>query len=128
VIREFAERGGDEATLAQANLARLTAPAETALLLKLAEYPELLANAAEHLSPHDLTFYLRDVAASFHSYYAAERFLVDDDADLTRARLALLVATRQVIRNALAVLGVSAPQRMDRDNSSRHNAAAEPTT
>jgi arginyl-tRNA synthetase len=128
VIREFAERGGDEATLAQADLARLTAPAETALLLKLAEYPELLANAAEHLSPHDLTFYLRDVAASFHSYYAAERFLVDDDADLTRARLALLVATRQVIRNALAVLGVSAPQRMDRDNSSSHNAAAEPTT
>jgi len=128
VIREFAERGGDEETLAQANLARLTAPAETALLLKLAEYPELLANAAEHLSPHDLTFYLRDVAASFHSYYAAERFLVDDDADLTRARLALLVATRQVIRNALAVLGVSAPQRMDRDNSSSHNAAAEPTT
>ncbi|HEY9063714.1 MAG TPA: arginine--tRNA ligase [Burkholderiaceae bacterium] len=123
VIREFAERGGDEATLAQADLARLTAPSETALLLKLAEYPELLANAATHLSPHDLTFYLRDVAASFHSYYAAERFLVDDDAELTRARLALLVATRQVIRNALAVLGVGAPDRMDRDNNSSSNAA-----
>ncbi|HKX42439.1 MAG TPA: arginine--tRNA ligase [Burkholderiaceae bacterium] len=117
VIREFAERGGDEAVLAQANLARLTAPSETTLLLKLAEYPELLANAAAHLSPHDLTFYLRDVASSFHSYYAAERFLVDDDAELTRARLALLVATRQVIRNALAVLGVSAPDRMERDSS-----------
>ena len=81
------------------------------------EFPELLANAATHLSPHDLTFYLRDLAASFHSYYAAERFLADD-AELTRARLALLVATRQVIRNALAVLGVSAPERMERDNES----------
>jgi arginyl-tRNA synthetase len=125
VIREYAERGGDEATLAQANLARLVAPSEAALLLKLAEYPELLASAAEHLSPHDLTFYLRDVAASFHSYYAAERFLLDDDPELTRTRLALLVATRQVIRNALAVLGVGAPDRMDRDSSS--NAATEPT-
>ena len=61
-----------------------------------------------------MTFYLRDVAGSFHSYYGAERFLVDDAA-LTRARLALLTATRQVIRNALTVLGVSAPERMDRE-------------
>ena len=61
-----------------------------------------------------MTFYLRDVAGSFHSYYGAERFLVDDAA-LTRARLALLMATRQVIRNALAVLGISAPERMDRE-------------
>ena len=65
------------------------------------------------LAPHDLAFYLRDVAGAFHSYYGAERFLVDD-AELMRARLALLVATRQVIRNALGVLGVSAPDRMER--------------
>jgi arginyl-tRNA synthetase len=52
------------------------------------------------------------VAAAFHSYYAAERFLLDDNAELTRARLALLAATRQVLRNALAVLGVSAPDKM----------------
>jgi arginyl-tRNA synthetase len=71
----------------------------------------MLSSAAETLAPHDLTFYLRDVASAFHSYYAAERFLVDDDA-LARARLALLAATRQVIRNALAVLGVSAPEKM----------------
>ena len=115
VIRQFADAGGDVAALPDADRARLTAPAEAALMLRLAEYPALLANAAESLAPHDLTFYLRDLAGAFHSYYAAERFLVDDDAALTRARLALLLATRQVIGNALAVLGVSAPPRMERD-------------
>ena len=83
-------------------------------MLKLAEYPVVLAGAADGLAPHDIAFYLRDVAGAFHSYYAAERFLVDDAA-LARARIALLAATRQVLRNALAVLGVSAPQRMDRE-------------
>jgi len=125
VIRQFADGGGDEASLVSANLALLKAPSEAALLLKLAEFPELLANAAAHLSPHDLTFYLRDLSASFHSYYAAERFLVDD-AELTRARLALLVATRQVIRNALAVLGVSAPERMERDTESSPRSPTQP--
>jgi arginyl-tRNA synthetase len=113
VIQQFTDKNGDVATLPQANLALLTAPTEAALMLKLAEYPQMLANAAISLSPHDVTFYLRDVAGLFHSYYGAERFLVDD-AELTRARLALLVATRQVIRNALTVLGVAAPERMDR--------------
>jgi arginyl-tRNA synthetase len=89
----------------------LTAPSEFALMRRLADYPDLLSNAAASLAPHDLAFYLRDVAAAFHSYYAAERFLVDDAA-LACARLALLSAARQVIRNALAVLGVSAPERM----------------
>jgi len=125
VIRQFAEGGGDEGSLARANLALLSAPSEAALLLKLAEFPELLGNAAAHLSPHDLTFYLRELAASFHSYYAAERFLVDDDAELTRARLALLVATRQVVRNALSVLGVSAPERMDREIESKDSDSKE---
>jgi arginyl-tRNA synthetase len=120
VVRQFEDKGGnpigdDAASLAAANLARLVAPSETALLRKLADYPALLANAAASLAPHDLTFYLRDIAGAFHSYYAAERFLIDDDPELTRARLALLVATRQVIRNALGVLGVSAPQRLERE-------------
>jgi arginyl-tRNA synthetase len=113
VIQQFTDKNGVVATLAQANLTLLIAPAEAALMLKLAEYPQMLTNAATTLSPHDVTFYLRDVAGLFHSYYGAERFLVDD-AELTRARLALLVATRQVIRNALTVLGVAAPERMDR--------------
>ncbi|MDP3824143.1 MAG: arginine--tRNA ligase [Burkholderiales bacterium] len=114
VIRQFADKGGDLATLNDANLALLTAPSEAALMLKLAAYPAMLASAAADLAPHDVAFYLRDVASAFHSYYAAERFLVDD-AELARARLALLVATRQVIQNALGVLGVSAPERMSRE-------------
>ena len=83
-------------------------------MLKLAEFPETLAAAARDLAPHDIAYYARSVAASFHSYYAAERFLVDDAA-LALARLALLTASAQVLRNALAMLGVSAPEAMNRD-------------
>ena len=116
VIRNFVDQGGKLESTDEnaADLSLLTAPTEAALMLELAEYPAVLANAAVGLAPHDLTFYLRDIAGAFHSYYAAERVLVDDAA-LARARIALLIATRQVIRNALAVLGVSAPERMDRD-------------
>jgi len=99
---------------AGADLSLLVAPTEAALMLQLAEFPPMLERAAAELAPHDITFYLRDVAAAFHSYYAAERFLVDDAA-LARARLALLAATAQVLRNALELLGVSAPQRMNRE-------------
>jgi len=84
------------------------------LMRQLAEYVPMLAGAAAGFAPHDVAFYLRDLAAAFHSYYAAERFLVDDPA-LTRARLALLVATRQLLRNGLRLLGVSAPDRMSRE-------------
>ena len=114
VIQQFADKGGDLAALPAADLALLTAPSESALLLALATFPEVLAAAAADLAPHLVAFYLRDVASAFHSYYAAERFLLDDAA-LMQARLALLLATRQVIRNALAVLGVSAPDHMARD-------------
>ncbi|MEF7617038.1 arginine--tRNA ligase [Aquincola sp. MAHUQ-54] len=107
----LAKAGAGE--LAQADLSRLVAPTELSLMLKLADYPAMLQRAAASLAPHDVAFYLRDVAAAFHSYYAAERFLVDD-AELSRARLALLDATRQVLRNALALLGVSAPESMNR--------------
>ena len=115
VIAQYLEMSGDKASaevaIANADLSLLNAPTETALMRKLADYPAMLAGAADTLAPHDVTFYLRDVASAFHSYYAAERFLVDDAA-LMQARLALLGATRQVIRNALAVLGVGAPERM----------------
>ena len=102
----------DDTPLETADLSLLTAPTEAALMLKLADYPEMLTRAAADLAPHDVAFYLRDVAGAFHSYYAAERFLVDDNAALTRARLALLAATRQVLRNALTLLGVSQPDKM----------------
>jgi arginyl-tRNA synthetase len=115
VIQQFTERGGNPATLAGADLSLLVAPSELALMLKLADYPRMLSDAASGLAPHDIAFYLRDLAGAFHSYYAAERFLLDDNEALMRARLALLTATRQVIHNALAVLGVSAPQRLTRE-------------
>jgi arginyl-tRNA synthetase len=99
---------------AAADLSLLVAPTEAALMLKLADYPEMLTRAAADLAPHDVAFYLRSLAAAFHSYYAAERFLVDDPA-LAQARMALLAATAQVLRNALGVLGVSAPEAMARE-------------
>jgi len=114
VLEQYAAQGGDAGTLADADLGRLVAPSETALLRKLADYGPMLSAAAATLAPHEVAFYLRELAAAFHSYYGAERFLVDDP-ELARARLALLAATRQIIRNALAVLGIGAPERMTRE-------------
>jgi len=118
VLEQHAARPGahpvDEAWLSGADLSLLRAPSEMALMRQLAEYEPMVAAAASSFAPHDVAFYLRDLAAAFHSYYAAERFLVDDE-ELARARLALLVATRQILRNALALLGVSAPERMSRE-------------
>ncbi len=119
----LAQWGGDASTLAQADLSLLTAPSEAALMMKLAEYPGMLTRAAAEHAPHDVAFYLRELAAAFHAYYAAERFLVDDAA-LARARMALLAATRQVLRNALEVLGVSAPESMGRDQAEAGDAVA----
>ena len=91
-------QGGGSALAGRADLSLLAAPAEAALMRRLAEYPAVLARAAADLTPHDVAFYLRELAGAFHSYYAAERFLVDGDEPLTTARLALLAATRQVLR------------------------------
>ena len=103
--------GGDLVELAGADLSALDGPQAQALMLQLSKYPEMLTAAAEGEAPHDVTFYLRDLAASYHSYYDAERILVDDVV-VKKARLALVAATAQVLRNGLAVLGVSAPRRM----------------
>ncbi|MDP2416675.1 MAG: DALR anticodon-binding domain-containing protein, partial [Hydrogenophaga sp.] len=103
--------GGDPATLNSVNLAALQSPAAQALMLQLAKYPAMLASAAVDFAPHDVTFYLRELAACYHSYYDAERILVDDEA-VKLARLALVKATAQVLHNGLAVLGVSAPPKM----------------
>jgi arginyl-tRNA synthetase len=105
---------GGERDFARADLSLLAAPSEAQLMLKLAAYPEMLERAATERAPHDVAFYLRDLAAAFHSWYGSERFLVDDAA-LARARMALLAATAQVLKNALAVLGVSAPESMQRE-------------
>jgi arginyl-tRNA synthetase len=103
--------GGDVASLKAVDLSALDSPQAQALMLLLAKYPEMLTAAAVDFAPHDVTFYLRELAASYHSYYDAERILVDDEA-VKLARLALVAATAQVLHNGLAVLGVSAPQKM----------------
>jgi len=103
--------GGDVSSLQQVDLSPLQSPQALALMLLLAKYPQMLTEAAKDFAPHDVTFYLRELAACYHSYYDAERILVDDEA-VKLARLALVAATAQVLHNGLAVLGVSAPQKM----------------
>jgi arginyl-tRNA synthetase len=111
VLATFKDQGGDATTLSQADLSALTGPQAQALMLKLAQYPTMLTEAAQDFAPHDVTFYLRELASLYHSYYDAERILVDDEA-VKRARLALVAATAQVLHNGLKVLGVSAPTKM----------------
>jgi arginyl-tRNA synthetase len=106
-----AEPGADPAVLETAALEPLEGAREFALMARLAEFPEVVKSAADELAPHALAFWLKELAAEFHGYYNAERFLVDE-ARLRHARLALLLATRQVLRNGLALVGVSAPERM----------------
>jgi arginyl-tRNA synthetase len=102
---------GNPARLPAADLAALAHEQEAALAARLGEYPEVVEAAARELAPHLIAFYLRDLCAGFHSYYNAVPFLVEDER--TRlARLALVAAVRQVLRNGLALLGVSAPERM----------------
>jgi len=107
----LASWGGDRQGLRTVDLSPLQSQQAQALMLLLAKYPDMLTAAAEGFAPHDVTFYLRELAACYHSYYDAERILVDDEA-LKLARLALVAATAQVLRNGLAVLGVSAPEKM----------------
>jgi len=112
VFRQAAERGitFDPAS-ATASLHRLSEEHELALLARLARFPEVVQDAAAQHAPHLVTFYVRDVADAFHGYYHEHQFLVDD-AEQRTARLALVTATGQVLRNGLALLGVSAPDRM----------------
>ncbi len=101
----------DESILDTVDMSVLTTEREFSLLAKLAEYPEMLARALAELGPHQVAFYLRELAGELHGYYNAERVLVEDEPTKL-ARLALMCATRQVLRNGLALLGVSAPERM----------------
>ena len=103
--------GGDVAHLGDVDLSALAGAQAQSLLMQIAKYPDMLRDAAEDMAPHDVAFYLRDLAASYHSYYDAERILVDDEG-VKAARLALIAATAQVLRNGLKILGVDAPDRM----------------
>jgi len=112
VLAAWAEKeGGQVETLPQVDLSALNTVPALQLMLQLAKYPEMLTAAARDFAPHDVTFYLRDLAAAYHSYYDAERILVEDES-VKKARLALVAATAQVLKNGLAVLGVSAPAKM----------------
>jgi arginyl-tRNA synthetase len=103
--------GGDITALAAADPVPLSTETEFALMSQLAEFPAVIENAARELSPHLVAFYLRELAAEFHGYYNATRLLVPEEP-VKLARLALSVAIRHVLRNGLALLGVSAPEKM----------------
>ncbi len=102
---------GDVTLLKTADLNPLTMPNEAKLMQRLSEYPEIVADAATDLAPHTIANYLKECAADLHSYYNDSKFLVDDEPT-KHARLALITATRQVLKNGLYLLGVSAPLKM----------------
>ena len=103
--------GEDPLLLTTADTAQLSSTVELSLLQKLIDYPEIVEVAARDLSPHLVAFYLRELAAEFHSYYNSSRFLVPE-IPLRLARLALIASIRQVLVNGLTLLGVSAPDKM----------------
>jgi arginyl-tRNA synthetase len=112
VLRQAEEKGfGTEVSAGIQNLAELTEGHEQGLLKTLARYPEVVSHAALNAAPHQLTHYLRELAHDLHTYYNAQQFLVDD-ANLRDARLKLILATRQVLRNGLSLIGISAPEKM----------------
>lgn len=97
--------------IAEMDLSALSDKNAQALIARISEFPETLSVAAKECAPHTLCFYLKDLAGDFHAFYNAERVLVEDEA-VRNARLALLLAARQVLRNGLYLLGVSAPEKM----------------
>nr|VFK13119.1 MAG: arginyl-tRNA synthetase [Candidatus Kentron sp. LFY] len=112
LMEQLGKRGLDwDVTVALDNLHRLVEQQELTLLRSLSRYPEVVEIAALTHEPHQLAFFLRDLATNFHTYYNAYTFLVED-ATLRNARIALATATRHVLRNGLTILGVSAPESM----------------
>jgi arginyl-tRNA synthetase len=103
--------GGNIALLANVDLTPLVQTHETALMQRLNEYPEVVADAATELAPHTIANYLKDLASDLHSYYNEYKFLIDDEA-VKLARLSLISATQQVLKNGLDLLGVNAPEKM----------------
>ena len=107
----LAQWDGERAELLDAEAKLLDSDYEMTLLQKLIDYPQVIENAAQDLAPHLIAFYLKELASDFHSYYNASRFLVEDEA-VKCARLALIAAVAQVLKNGLALLGVNAPEKM----------------
>jgi len=112
VMRQLGDKGMDrDADRGDRHLGLLTESHEQGLVTAIAQYPEALEAAAKAREPHQLAHYLRELANAVHTYYNAHQFLVED-ANLRDARLSLILAARQVIRNGLRLLGVSAPEAM----------------
>lgn len=114
ILRTARERGFPAEAWAAGNLDLLAHPSELALLRKMAELPEVIEKAALQLAPHNLVFYLQELAATFHAFYRDCRVVSSDpaDAELSRARLRLVAATKRVFARVLTLLGVSAPESM----------------
>ncbi len=100
-----------ELDVSQANLSLLTEEIEKDILRELSRFRSVLESSAIQYEPHQLAYYLRDLSNHFHSYYNACKFIVDDK-NLTQARLALINATQQILKNGLSILGVGAPESM----------------
>jgi len=112
VLKQLESKGyAYDGALGLANLALLNSMHEAAVLTALDRYPEIIALAGANRAPHTLVHYLRELANTFHTYYNAEQFIVEDAA-LRNARLSLVLAVQQVVRNGLGLLGVSAPDTM----------------
>jgi arginyl-tRNA synthetase len=107
----LAQWGGERNSLSQEDVCVLDSDYEKQLLQRMIDFPQVIETAAEDLAPHLIAFYLKELAADFHSYYNASRFLVEDEKTKL-ARLALIAAVAQVLKNGLALLGVSAPEKM----------------
>jgi len=112
VLSQWLNQGdGVAASLIDADLSPLNTAHEAALMQRLSEYPEIVENAATELAPHVIANYLKELASDLHSYYNEYKFLIDDEA-VKLARLSLISATRQVLKNGLDLLGVTAKERM----------------
>jgi arginyl-tRNA synthetase len=112
VLAQWREQwGGELAILHDADLSPLAGPHEIALMRRLADYPEIIDDAARELAPHLIAYYLKDLAADLHGWYNAQQFLVEDET-VRHARLALVLATRFALASGLALLGVAAPEKM----------------
>jgi arginyl-tRNA synthetase len=108
---QLAERGYRVAAASHLQLEKLTEEHETELLNQLSRYPEVIESAARNHEPHQLAYFLRELANAFHTYYNTHQFLVEDEA-VRSARLALILATRHILAGGLKLLGVSAPEKM----------------
>ena len=111
IVRKAAENGKTDTNLDDQAIALLEQPEEIDLIKLLGRYPEVIRSSAQNMEPHRITFYLMNLASTFHSYYNKHRVLVDDPL-LCCGRLILVLAVQKVIRNGLELLGVSAPQKM----------------